>query len=117
MSDAEGTDPFERAWSELEQAWEDQAAHRKFIAYCSARGALGEAGRRYRLVREADPARAEQAKRGADAVLVAALQGLKSERGAPEPALNTRLVRWVSFGISMLLVAYSLLALLRGASH
>lgn len=101
----------------MEAAWADEAAHRRFIAFCGAQGALAEAGRRYRTVRETDTARAEQAKRWQDAVLAAALQNMHLTRAEPEPPAATRYIRWLAFLISGFLIVYGVLALLRGASQ
>ncbi len=104
-------DPLERAWTELEGAWDDDAAHRRFIALCSARGALAEAGRRYREVQERDPMRRDQAARRLDAVLAAALSSLETGRARPKPR-RSRLF-WAACGVCGGLCLYALLALLR----
>jgi hypothetical protein len=110
-------DPFERAWRDVEARWADDAVHRKFIAFCAAQGALSEAGRRYRAVRESDAARAEQAKRWTDAVLAAALQTMKHARVSPEVPRSFKLMGWVSCVICGVLIVYGVLALLRRSSH
>lgn len=117
MADLGAQDPFETAWRELERAWDNEGAHRKFIAFCAAQAALGEAGRRYRQVRETDPTRAEQAKRGSDAVLTAAMQSMQVTRREPAPSTGARVARWAALFISVLVVVGGLLALLRRASH
>ncbi len=110
-------DPFERVWRDVEARWADPAAHRKFIAFCAAQGALSEAGSRYRVVREKDPARAEQARRGADAVLAAAMQSMHLARTTPEVPRSLKLMGWVSLAISGILLVYGVLALLRRGWH
>jgi hypothetical protein len=101
----------EQAWIELERSWADDAAHRRFIALCSASGQLAEAGRRYRLVQSAGEQRSEEAGRRLSAVLAAALVGLE----------NTRVVRasppsrlfWLGCGAALALVSYLLALVLR----
>jgi len=116
-AEVSASDPFAHAWREVEARWADDAAHRKFIAFCGAQGALAEAGRRYRTVRENDSARAEQAKKWQDAVLAAALQNMQITRVEPEPPAATRYLRWLAFFISGFLIVYGVLVLLRGASQ
>lgn len=117
MDESGGDDPFERAFRVVESAWDDDAAHRRFIAFCAAQSALGEAGRRYRSVRENDPARAERAKRWSDAVLAAAMQNMKLAREHPEPPRTIKAVGWLSLIISAVLIGYGVLALLRQSSQ
>lgn len=105
-------DPFDRAFRELEAHWGEDAAHKRFIAFCSAQGALAEAGRRYREVRERDPARREEAARRIDEVLAAALatmQVLRTERkSAPVKPLN-----WLVIGMCACLILYVAVTVLR----
>jgi hypothetical protein len=109
---APAADPFDAAWREVEGQWGDDAAHRKFIAFCAGMGALEQAGRRYRMVRDSDPARADEARRRIDAVLGAAIQRMDLTRAArPNP---TRRIQWVAFGLSLFFVLYALLSVLRG---
>ncbi|MBW2460321.1 MAG: hypothetical protein JRH11_01660, partial [Deltaproteobacteria bacterium] len=49
---AECPDPIDVAWNEVEGAWDDRDAHKRFVALCQSLGRLPEAGRRYREVRE-----------------------------------------------------------------
>lgn len=104
-------DPFEVAWREVEAHWTEDAHHRRFIALCAAQDALQEAGRRYRQVRDTDPARREEAARRIDAVLAAAFQRIQATRTEPKP--RARRVQWVAFGISAFFIVYALLSVLR----
>lgn len=105
------TDPFEAAWHEVEAHWTEDARHRRFIAFCAAQDALQEAGRRYRQVRDTDPARREEAARRIDAVLAAAFQRIQATRTEPKP--RARRVQWVAFGLSAFFIIYALLSVLR----
>jgi hypothetical protein len=104
-------DPFEAAWREVENHWTDDAHHRRFIAFCAAQDALQEAGRRYRQVRDTDPARREEAARRIDAVLAAAFQRIQATRTEPKP--RARRMQWVAFGLSAFFMVYALLSVLR----
>ncbi|HEY6877436.1 MAG TPA: hypothetical protein VI299_05425 [Polyangiales bacterium] len=102
---------IEVAWNTLEASWDDEAAHRRFIAFCSARGSLAEAGARYRAVAETDPARRERAKRQVGAVMAAALVLLERSR-APTKVGRSRLW-WVLCGALLVICGYGILSVLR----
>ena len=104
-------DPIERAWSELQVSWDDEQAHRRFIAACATAGALPSAGRLYREVRDTDPARSAVARRQIDAVMAAALANLDLAR-APRSTARRRL-HWVAVGLSTFFVLYTVLSILR----
>jgi hypothetical protein len=108
-------DPYAAAWSEVERNWGDDTAHRKFIAFCAAQGALDQAGRRYRLVRDSDPTRKSEAARRIDAVLATALQTMDLAR-SERPTRGSRL-QWVAFGVSAFFLLYALLSVLRARPH
>jgi hypothetical protein len=112
---AEGADPFEIAWREVEANWAEDAAHRKFIAFCAAQGALSEAGKRYRAVRDGDEARREDAKKRIDAVLASALQSMEVLK-ADRPQ-RTKRIQWVALGACVFLVLFALLSMLRARSQ
>lgn len=102
---------IESAWEALEASWSDDQAHRRFIAFCSLHGQLGEAGRRYRRVRDRDPERAEEAARRLEAVLGAALATLDATR-TRLPKRRSRLF-WAVCGVCLGLLGYGLLTVLR----
>jgi hypothetical protein len=108
-------DPFGVAWQEVDRNWADDAAHRRFIAFCAAQGALDQAGGRYRRVRDSDPARRAEAARRIDAVLAAAIQNMNLAR-TERPQRRSRL-QWMAFGVSIFFVLYALLSVLRGRPH
>lgn len=107
------SDPIEPAWAEVEDAWEDEAVHRKFLTLCAATDRLAEAGRRYRQVKETDPERAAMAERQIDRVLGMAMQSLsalKTER----PRRSGRTVLFlIAVVVSLTLVVTALWTMLR----
>jgi hypothetical protein len=113
-SDTGAQDPFELAWGELEKVWENEEAHRRFIAFCTYRAALSEAGRRYREVLERDPARREQAARQLQAVLAAALASLEPAKLRAHSRAGRRApLLWGVRGVGLALTAYAILTVLR----
>jgi hypothetical protein len=105
----------DEAWEELGRKWEDDAAHRRFVAFCSATGSLAEAGGRYRSVIESDPARAERARRQIGAVMAAALLTLEGSR-EPVKVRGSRL-GWVLCGLILAICGYGILSVLRWVSR
>jgi hypothetical protein len=104
-------DPFDAAWQEVESRWAEDAAHKKFIAFCAAQNALQEAGRRYRAVRDADPERKAAAEQHINSVLARAIQTIDMAR-TDRPARVNRL-QWVALGVSVFFILYALLSVLR----
>jgi hypothetical protein len=103
-----------RAAEALEARWQDDAAHRSFIALCSAHGALAEAGRYYRTVRDRDPARRQEAERRLNAVLGAAIAGLDAQRAEARAARRPRKSRlfWLVCGVGLALLGCAVRAVL-----
>ena len=110
-SGARGGEPYESAWQKVEERWGEDEAHREFIALCSARGSLAEAGRRYRAVREADPLRSERANAQLNAVLGLAFATLDGARSRPRPPRSK--LFWIGCGVGLVLTGYAILAVLR----
>jgi len=79
----EEPDPIAAAWEALEQAWGDEQAHKRFVSLCASVGRLPEAGRRYRTVRDTDPARAEMAAGQIAQLLRVAMLSLETQRATP----------------------------------
>jgi uncharacterized protein YfiM (DUF2279 family) len=102
---------LQEAWQEVEANFDDDAAHARFLARCAALGSLDEAGRRYRQVRDRDPARAASATRRLDDVLAAAVTALMSAR-APTPRRRPRMF-WLVCGVCAGLFGYAILTVLR----
>jgi hypothetical protein len=111
----ESLDPFDLAWREVEAHWSEDSAHRKFIAFCASQGALHEAGRRYREVRDSDESRREDAGKRIDAVLASALQTMQVMRESRPQ--HTKRLQWVAVGMCVFLVLYALFSLLRARSQ
>lgn len=86
---------LEEAWTLVEEGWEDDGAHKRFIALCDAVGRLDEAGARYRAVQESDEKRAPEAKRRIDQIVVRALATLQAQRLDP-PDRPRRTLFWVA---------------------
>lgn len=102
-------DPIETAWSALLAEWESPERHKAFVALAAALGRLPDAARRYREC-GADPARAERAKQGIDAVLRVAYLAL-----APLPRREHEITRkaraWLPpVSVAMVLVVFTLMA-------
>jgi hypothetical protein len=105
-------DALDAAWAEVEARWDDAAAHKKFLALADTLDRLADAGKRYRSVREHDPARAERASQQIDALFGLAMTRMAALR-APPPKARRRL-DYIAFGISAALVAAALWSLLHG---
>lgn len=103
------------AWDKLQAEWQSDEAHRRFIALCATYGALGEAGSRYRALREADPARSGEIELRQKAVMAAALAQMSGAR-TPRPARKNRMM-WLMVGACGFVVIQAILALLRVRSQ
>ena len=106
-------DPIDEAWERVEADWGDQDSHRRFVAVCVALNRLPEAGKRYRVVREADPARREDAEKRIDGLIALAAQQLQDTRVIPAGDEHKRTLTWVAFFIMLLLMGAGILLLLR----
>lgn len=108
-----GDDPIETAWQTLVADWDDEGAHKKFLALCQATDQLGEAGRRYRAVKDANDARAERAQAQIDQVLGLAMQNLADLKTEPPPKRTKSIMFLVAFAVSASIIIGSLWAMLR----
>ncbi|HEY8428597.1 MAG TPA: hypothetical protein VIL20_09495 [Sandaracinaceae bacterium] len=106
-------DAIEAAWKRVEAAWDDEAVHQAFVALCASTDRLAEAGKRYRTVRESDPARAEVAAAQIDRILAIAMQSLAALQTRPSPRSAKNKVLFVAMGVSGAIVASAAWALLR----
>lgn len=111
----EGDARIASAWATLEADWANPEAHRRFLAFCGMQGALAEAGRRYREVRDHDPVRRDEAERWLGRVLASAVEQLSLTR-TPRPPKQRRMV-WLMVGTCGFFLVYALLTLLRARSH
>lgn len=101
------------AWEHVLRDWNDEVAHRKFLALCSATDRLAEAGRCYRTVRDNDPERAEMASRQIDELLSLAMQNLAVLKTKPRRRTRKTLMFLFALGVSLALVVTALGTLLR----
>ena len=114
MLSSRSVDPIEEAWARVEADWGDEEAHRRFIGICVALERLPDAGRRYRHVRENDPARREEAAKRIDGLIVLATQQLQDTRAVPSTTQHKRTLTWAAFFIMLVLMGTGAWLLLRG---
>jgi hypothetical protein len=101
-------DAVEAAWRKVVVAWDDDDAHRRFLALCDASDRLGEAGRRYRAVKESEPARAERAEAQIDAVLGLAMRNLSALKTEPSKKGTQPVMFLLAFAVSAGLIVSAL---------
>ncbi len=106
-------DPIDEAWERVAADWGNQEWHRRFVGVCVALDRLPEAGKRYRAVRDSDPARRDQAEKQIDSLIALATQQLQDTRVRPAPNEHKRILTWAAFFIMLLLMGAGLLLLLR----
>jgi hypothetical protein len=105
-------DELASAWASVERDWENDNAHRRFLALCAACDQLSEAGKRYRQVRDEDPARAAEAKRRIDGLLALATEQLLRQK-TPPPTKSTPRLTFIAIGITAAIVGMTLWQLAR----
>jgi len=105
-------DAVASAWENVEREWASDAAHKRFLALCVASHRLPEAGKRYRRVRDDDPARAVEAKRRIDALLALATEQLLVHK-TPPPEKGTPRITFIAVGVALVIVAVTLWQLAR----
>ena len=106
-------DPIDEAWTRVESNWGDEGAHRRFVGVCVALGRLPEAGKRYRRIRDVDPARSEEAARHIDRLIALATQQLEDTRVVPATTEHKRTLTWAAFFIMLVLMGAGAWLLLR----
>ena len=107
-------DPIDEAWARVEADWENPEAHRRFVGVCVALDRLPEAGKRYRDVRETDPARRDDAISQIDTLIALATQQLRDTRVAPPTTKHKRTLTWAAFFIMLVLMGAGVWLLMRG---
>ena len=108
MDDAD----LEREWERVLAAWDEPDAHKRFLVLADSTGRLAFAGKRYREVKEKDPARAPIASQQIDRILGLAMAQMKALEKT-EPAKGRSKVEWIALGVSAALIAAALFQLLR----
>ncbi|MDQ3036402.1 MAG: hypothetical protein M3Y87_28650 [Myxococcota bacterium] len=109
---SESDDELEQAWADVLGAWDDEGTHARFLALVGAMGRHAEAGRRYREVKERDPARRAVADRRIEEILQHAVANvLLTTRAEPAPA--RRRLEWIALGVSTALIAAALWQVVR----
>ena len=111
--DGPDADPLEPAWAVVLREWDDPLAHKRFLTLCASTDRFGDAGRRYREIREAEPERAEVAKAQIDQLLAMAMQNLQALKTERRPRNNKTAMTLVAVGVSGALVISALWSILR----
>jgi hypothetical protein len=104
-------DPVEAAWAAVEANWESAEAHKKFLVLCDSLDRLAEAGRRYRAVKEASPARRAEAERRIGELLGLAMARVRVDRMEPTKARSR--IEWIALGLSLVLISAALFSMFR----
>jgi hypothetical protein len=107
-------DPIEEAWARVEAEWGSEDAHRRFVGVCVALDRLPDAGKRYREVRDTDPARRDDAVKQIDTLIALATQQLQDTRVRPPTTQHKRTLTWAAFFIMLVLMGAGILFLMRG---
>lgn len=102
---------LEREWARVLAAWDDADAHKRFLVLAESSGQLAFAGKRYRDVKEREPARAGLAEQQIDRILGLAMAQMKALEKS-EPPRGRRRIEWIAFGVSAALIAAVLYQLL-----
>lgn len=105
---------IEAEWQRVAGAWDEPAAHRRFLVLCQSLGRLDQAGRRYREVRDREPERRADAERRLDEILALAMQSLAALKTEPPPKRPLWLVLLAAL-VGGAIVVVSLVLLLRAA--
>ncbi len=113
MAEPTEADPIDTAWRLVEDAWDDDEAHKRFLMLCSTASRLGEAGRRYRAIKESDPDRAARAEAQIDAVLALAMRDLAQLKTEPPKSGTKSVMFLIAFAVSASLVGGALWAMLQ----
>ncbi len=104
---------IEAAWQRVLAHWDDEGAHKAFLTLCASTDRLSEAGRRYREIRDRDPARAEAAKAQIDRIVGLAVQSLAALKTEPRTRSTKTKLLFVAMGMSGAIIATAIWALLR----
>jgi len=108
-------DAIEAAWEEVLAQFDDEGAHKRFLTLAAGLGALGEAGRRYRAIRDdPDDPRADMASKQIDRLLGLAMQNLEPLKTPPTRKKHIKTAMFlIALGVSGTLIAHAVWSLLR----
>lgn len=104
-------DAVEAAWTEVESHWGSAEAHKRFLVLADSLGRLAEAGRRYRDVKERDPARRADAEKRIEELLGFAMARVRVDKVEPGKARSR--IEWVALGVSLVLIVAALRAMMQ----
>jgi hypothetical protein len=98
----------EEAWAEVLARWEDEGAHRQYLARFGDLDGLAAAGRRYRTALEEGRGDPIAARWREEVLKRAAVQGLASLPRTPPPRSARRALRWAILAALSAVVAIGL---------
>src|SRR5687768_16634181 len=96
-------DELESAWKDVLDAWDDDAAHKRFLILADSSDQLAEAGRLYRELKARDASRSAAAQQRINEILAKAVARMKVARTPVKAPIRSR-VEWVGFGLSAALI-------------
>lgn len=104
------TSALDGPWEQLQAEWGTPEAHQRFLALAQTLNALGEAGRRYREVRDGDPERKAEADKRLSAIVILATEALRATReNRPKKAYDR--VQLLGIGLALGLIAWAMWAM------
>lgn len=106
------SDPLDEAFAALLADFDNDELHKRFLALAQATGRLPDAGRRYRELKDAEPARAAAVQKRLDALLAVALADLAQRRPVRDDRPKQRLF-WVALGVALFIAASAIYQLVR----
>jgi hypothetical protein len=106
-------DALEPAWQAVLAAWDDPAAHKRFLTLCASTDRFADAGRRYREIRDTEPERADVARAQIDKLLAMAMQNLEALKTEPRARNAKSTMTLIALGVSGALVITALWSMLR----
>lgn len=110
LLDGEASQALTAAWHALKVEWDSSDAHRRFLFLADTLGELPQAAKLYRSASH------ELGKREVSEAQLGQLVNLALSKLVPEPrdlAQSKKKIEWVGLGLSAVLIAYGLFAMLR----
>ena len=96
------------AWKKLESEWQDENAHKRFIALAQTLKRLDFAGKCFREVKEKDASRAERAQQSIDAIVTAAMANMHLQQptfNRDDIAVWRRRLTFVAVAVMIIIMA------------